>query len=56
MNKEVISVFDGKIERKSTLAEKIGTSIFWVIVVPILLIFLLMLIIWAFFAFTGITS
>ncbi|MEK7724111.1 MAG: hypothetical protein AAB336_07185 [Acidobacteriota bacterium] len=56
MKKEVISVFDGDTTRKATLAEKIGASIFWIITIPILLIFFLMLIVWAFFAFTGITS
>ena len=38
MKKEVISVFDGKTERETTLGEKIGISLFLVVFVPIVLV------------------
>ncbi|MCU0238000.1 MAG: hypothetical protein MUC29_01045 [Pyrinomonadaceae bacterium] len=43
MKKEVISVFDGKTERKATLAEKLGITFFLVIIIPIILFVLFLL-------------
>lgn len=37
MKKEIISVFDGEIERKPTSAEEVGRLIFWTFATPILL-------------------
>lgn len=46
MKKEVVSVFDGEIKRKSTFAEKIGKLIFWIVTISLFLFLSLSLWTW----------
>ena len=56
MKKEVISVFDGETERKSTFAEKVGIFTFLLIVLPILLGILIIILLLLLMILNGGTS
>ena len=53
MKKEVISVFDGETTRKTTLAEKVGASVFGILTIPIILFVLVIVFVYFALVYCG---